>query len=144
MAGLAEVCPHIASIFFWLEITTKIKDGQTVTNKKAYWVPSSIPTNLVPKKLADFDFTSPNTKKKRLSALVCGSDDATTSNPGDSSPAEKRNIVSPPSDDLNVFFSNLNKCNPKAAILRVLPAYLKQFTDNKKILLKPLTINRNQ
>ena len=94
----------------------------TVTNKKAYWVPPSIPTNLVPRKLADIDFTSSNTKKKRLGSLVCGGDYETASNPGDSSPAEKRNIVSPSTDD---------KCDPKAAILRVLPHYLKQFTVNK-------------
>ena len=53
----------------------------------------------MPKRLADIDFTSPNTKKKCLGALACGSDDATTSNP-----AEKRNIVSPSGDDLNVYF----------------------------------------
>ena len=84
------------------------------------------PTNLVPKKREDIDFTSPNTRMKRLGALVRGRDDATTSNPGDSSPAEKRNIVSPSSDDLNVFFfNNLGKCDPKVAILRLLPDYLK-------------------
>ena len=85
--------------------------------------------NLVPRKLTDIDFTSPNTTKKRLGALVCGNDDETTSNPGDLSPAEKRYIVSP-----------LNKCDPKAAILRGLPDYLKQFTGNRKTATQ--TVNR--
>ena len=38
-----------------------------------------------------------------------------------------------------MFFSNLNKCDRKAAILRVLPDYFKHFTGNKKQLPKPLT-----
>ena len=76
--------------------------------------PTSNPTNLVPKN------------------LVHGSDDATRSSPGESSPFVKRNIVSPSSDDLNVLFSNVNKCDPKATILRLFPDYFKQFTGNKK------------
>ena len=41
MAGLAEVCTHVAADLFWIEITVKMRESRTVTDKKAYWVTPS-------------------------------------------------------------------------------------------------------
>ena len=42
MAGLAEVCTHIVSVFFWLEFTVKRRESMTVTDTKACWVAPSL------------------------------------------------------------------------------------------------------
>ena len=41
MAGLAEVCAHLAAILFWVETSVKIHTSKTVTDQKAYWVTPS-------------------------------------------------------------------------------------------------------
>ena len=66
MAGLGEACTHVASILFWVKIMVEIRDGQSVTDKKAYWVPPSNPSNLVPKQCIEIDFSAPDKKKRRL------------------------------------------------------------------------------
>ena len=42
MAGLAEVCTHIVSVFFWLEFTVNRRESMTGTDTKAYWVAPSL------------------------------------------------------------------------------------------------------
>ena len=65
MAGLAEVCTHIASILFWLEFT--VKRMESMTDTKAYWVaPSLQKTANTQKRLVEIDFTSPAAKTSRL------------------------------------------------------------------------------
>ena len=68
MAGLAEVCTHIASILFWLEFTVKKRESMTVTDiSYTYWVaPSLQKTANTQKRLVEIDFTSPAAKKLRL------------------------------------------------------------------------------
>ena len=36
MAGLAEVCTHVAALLFWVEMSVKIRSSKTVTDQKAY------------------------------------------------------------------------------------------------------------
>ncbi|XP_041378713.1 uncharacterized protein LOC121390961 [Gigantopelta aegis] len=38
MAGLGEVCTHVAALLFAIEATIKIRDSKTVTDEKAYWL----------------------------------------------------------------------------------------------------------
>ena len=70
MAGLAEVCSHVASILFWLKITTRIRNGQTVTDSDSDWVGLTSPANIIPQKLCDIDFTFPDTEKKQIEDLL--------------------------------------------------------------------------
>ena len=37
MAGLAEACSHVASILFWIDITVKVRDSKTVTDKSWFY-----------------------------------------------------------------------------------------------------------
>ena len=41
MAGLAEVCTHVASLLFWTEISIKFRESSTVTDQATYWVEPS-------------------------------------------------------------------------------------------------------
>ena len=50
MAGLAEFCTHVACSLFWTEISIKISESSTVTDRAAYWVAPSNPSYLQPQK----------------------------------------------------------------------------------------------
>ena len=51
MAGLAEACTHIAAILFWVEMSIKIRNSKTVTDKLAYWVNPSMPDKQIHRRL---------------------------------------------------------------------------------------------
>ena len=53
MAGLAEVCTHVASLLFWTEISIKIRESSTVTDPAAYWIAPSNPSDVQPQKIRD-------------------------------------------------------------------------------------------
>ena len=50
MAGLAEFFTPVASSLFWTEISIKISESSTVTDRAAYWVAPSNPSYLQPQK----------------------------------------------------------------------------------------------
>ena len=50
MAGLAEFCTHVACSLFWTEISIKISESSTVTDRAAYWVAPSNKSYLQPQK----------------------------------------------------------------------------------------------
>ena len=134
MAGLAEVCTHVASILFWVKITIEMRDGQSVTDKKAYWVPPSNPSNLVPKKCVDIDFSAPDRKKKRLENSIF--------NELDKSPPTTPKSISvplPSPSSIEFLFENLDKCETKGGILRILPIYSKKYSPVSGKLPQPLT-----
>ena len=53
MAGLAEVCTHVASLLFWTEISIKIRESSTVTDPAAYLIAPSNPSHVQPQKIRD-------------------------------------------------------------------------------------------
>ena len=53
MAGLAEVCTHVASLLFWTEISIKIREFSTVTDPAAYLIAPSNPSHVQPQKIRD-------------------------------------------------------------------------------------------
>ena len=43
MAGLGEICSHVAALLFAIEATVKLRDSTTVTQEKSYWLlPSAV------------------------------------------------------------------------------------------------------
>ena len=42
MAGLGESCTHVAALLFSIEATVKVRESQTVTDEKSYWLPASV------------------------------------------------------------------------------------------------------
>ena len=44
MAGLGETCSHIASILYWLETATRIKNTTSCTSMPNSWLPPTLPT----------------------------------------------------------------------------------------------------
>ena len=69
MAGLAEVCTHVASLLFWTEISIKIRESSTVTDRAAFWVAPSNPSNLQLQKIQDIYFRAPKEKNVKFSVV---------------------------------------------------------------------------
>ena len=74
MAGLAEFCTHVASSLFWTEISIKISESSTVTDRAAYWVAPSNPNYLQPQKNKKKQNNN-NKKTKKREILHCIQED---------------------------------------------------------------------
>ena len=66
MAGLAEFCTHVACSLFWTEISIKISESSTVTDRAAYWVAPSNPSYLQPQKKNNNNNNNKKTKKREI------------------------------------------------------------------------------
>ena len=140
MAGLGEVCTHIASVLFWVEIAVKMRNRRTVTNVAAYWVePSS--KIVPPKMIEDIDFRSTTKKKRELESEVDGTS-ATQSTQPKKKKATKT-IPSPTTEELDIFYQTLNSSPhlKKAGILTILPGYAEQY--KPKSLTSPIPLLSN-
>ena len=69
MAGLGEVCTHIAATLFYLETVTRIQGKQTCTQTKCEWLIPAYYKNVEYKQVKDIDFTSAEGKKE--SSMKC-------------------------------------------------------------------------
>ena len=65
MAGLGEVCTHVAALLFTVEAAVKVREATTVTEDKAYWLLPTAVRNSDFKECREIDFTSTKTLKKR-------------------------------------------------------------------------------
>ena len=74
MAGLAEFCTHVACSLFWTEISIKISESSTVTDRAAYWVAPSNPSYLQPQKKTKNNNNN-NKKTKKREILHCIQED---------------------------------------------------------------------
>ena len=63
MAGLGEVCSHVAAVLFTAEANTQIKNRTSSTSLPCSWLPPSFQT--VPcVQVSDMDFTTPRCRRK--------------------------------------------------------------------------------
>ena len=70
MAGLGEICTHVAALLFAIEATVKVRDSKTVTEEKAYWLLPAGVSGATYREVSDIDFTSAKTKKKLLDLSI--------------------------------------------------------------------------
>ncbi|XP_038045000.1 uncharacterized protein LOC119725695 isoform X1 [Patiria miniata] len=128
IAGLGEACTHVSALMFYIDTKVRIRDSKTVTQEPAYWkIPSAVKdAQYLP--VAQIDFTSAKTKKRKLDMLV---------NDGLMPPprSKVRKIVPGPTDaELTTLFSQMNATGTKPALLSVVPEHCHQFkpshTDN--------------
>ena len=76
LAGLDEAYTHVAAILVTIEATVPIRDAQTVTQRKAYWMLPPVLREVPYKPVCEINFTAPkayflsNTYSKMLSQLL--------------------------------------------------------------------------
>ncbi|CAC5418196.1 unnamed protein product [Mytilus coruscus] len=118
MAGLGEVCTHVAALFFAVDASVQLRESKTVTEEKSYWLLPISVKGVSYKQVRDIDFTSAKTMKKKLDAKLKS---------GDTTPTickqKVNNIPDPTVDELSLLFKSLSEINSKPAILSLIPEY---------------------
>ena len=70
MAGLGECCSHVASIIFYLEISTRVNEKLTCTQVKCSWILPATVKNVDYLRMKDIDFTSARKMKSDLDKSI--------------------------------------------------------------------------
>ncbi len=70
MAGLGEVCTHVAAVLFYLEALFRIQGKETCTQQSCKWILPSFSANVEYLPIADIDFTSAASKKLKLDDMI--------------------------------------------------------------------------
>ena len=117
MAGLGEVCTHIAAILFYLETSSRINGASLCTQQKCQWVIPAFQKEIPYLPVADIDFTSARTKKKKLDEAIenLSRESQKTMHPVD--------VVAPEPDELKSFLQKVSQCNSRPGILSLVPEF---------------------
>lgn len=126
MTGLGESCSHVGAMLFAIEATIKLKNSQTVTQEKAYWLLPSALQKVEGKPVKDIDFTSAKSKKKQLDTAI-----SNCNSPGTPlQTKQQKNVqkIPPLSDDeLSNFFKGLHETGTKPVLLSLVPQYAEYY-----------------
>ena len=118
MAGLGEVCSHVAAMLFSIMEILRIRDAQTVTQKPAYWkLPPSV-KGVEYTEVRDINFTSAKSLKRKL--LNSGETTKAVS-------VKKKVTEAPTPDDISNFLQNLQNTGARSAILSVTESFSDDF-----------------
>ncbi len=135
MAGLGEVCTHVAAVLFFLETSARLRSKTTCTQEKCQWAIPTFQKNIPYAPVKDIDFTSAKGKKRKI-------DDALTdSTVSTSKKARMSPTVSPPTDvALEHFYKTLSECGSKPAIISVTLPYANDFQPKTSLPNFPLPL----
>ncbi|WAR09084.1 hypothetical protein MAR_019042 [Mya arenaria] len=123
MAGLGEVCTHVASLMFSIDETVRLRDARTRTEDPNWWIIPSAVKGVSYSMIKDIDFTSMRSLKRKYENV--GGD--IPSYPQSSTTQKHLKDVPTPTDaELNGFFSKLSATGRNPAILSV----VKEFSDD--------------
>lgn len=140
MAGLGEVCSHIASILFYLETLVRIQGTQpTCTQEKCQWVIPSYLRNAEYLPIKDIDFTSAKGKKRKL-------DDAIQQD-GDDETTEQRAITmgkESTESEMETLFDNLSHGGTKPLVLSLIPEYSDEYVPKSTLDTFPVPLKSLQ
>ena len=92
MAGLGEVCTHVAAVLFFLETSARLRSKNTCTQEKCQLVIPTFQKNIPYAPVKDLDFTSSMGKKRKIDCALAGSTVLTSKN------TRKCHTVTPPTD----------------------------------------------
>ena len=134
MAGLGEVCSHIAALRFTLEANTKLNNNVSCTSRLCSWLPTKS-QSVHYATISDIDFTPPATKRRRMT----GEENCTV----DSSVLCSSSLITPkPTDtELTDLHQQLSKLPGKPVLLSLVPGFCNDYIprSEKGILPHPLT-----
>lgn len=70
MVGLGEVCSHVGAVLFAVEAGIRMLKAKTCTSVPCQWLMPSAVSNMPYAELQEIDFTSSNTKKRKLDERI--------------------------------------------------------------------------
>ena len=139
MAGLGEVCTHVAAILFYLEAISHIQGKKTCTQQMCQWILPSFLKNVEYLPIADIDFTSPSIKKRKLDSAINNND--TTTNGGTmQAKVGVQSIKLPTYDEMDCFYKCLSRSKSKPAILSLVEPYSDNYVPSSSLPGFPLPL----
>ena len=120
MAGLGEVCTHIASLLFYLEALHRLKEVETCTQRQCEWIIPSALKKVEYLPIKDIDFTSARGKKRKLDEML-ESDKIITK------VQVSTDDTTPTDDDMELLFKNLSLCGTTPAVLSLISEYSDKY-----------------
>jgi len=125
MAGLGEVCTHIAAVLFFLEAITKIQGKQTCTQTECEWLIPSYLKSIEYKPVREIDFTSVRGRKRKFDEMM----EKITSPEG--SEAEEDDLPKHGSQstdaDLHQLFQELSVSGTKPGVLSLVQGFSTKY-----------------
>ena len=138
MAGLGEVCTHVAALLFYLEALQRMEEVQTCTQQQCGWIMPSASTTVQYLEIKDIDFTSARGKKRKLDELLDGSESS-------SDAAVSKSGTPPTETEMEQLFNNLSLCDTKPAVLSLVSLHSDMYVPKVSLptFPKPMTSLRN-
>ena len=127
-----------------LEATVRIRDAQTVTQKKAYRMLPPALREVPYKPVCEIDFTVPKTKQKEFNKAL----ETLSANVNEQIQVKKMktlrtkeiDVPSPTEDELSALFSQLSESKSKPAILSIVEPFSKHYQPRTVELDLPLIL----
>lgn len=134
MAGLGEVCTHVAAILFFLETSTRINGTSTGTQERCKWAIPSFQKDIPYKPMKELDMSSAKSQKKKIDNDFVTPDfshDSTSKTAIEKSsiPGGQERIGT----KLQGLFQELSKAGTKPAILSLLPGYSDSYVPASRL-----------
>ena len=124
MAGLGEVCTHVAAVLFYLEALVRIQGQQTSTQHKCQWIMPSFQKNVQYLPIKDIDLTSPKTKKRKLDEAIANT------GVSQSAPTQSSQCIITDAD-ICAFYDTLSLCGTRPAILSIIPKFSSNYVPKR-------------
>ena len=123
LAGLGEVCTHIAAVLFYLETVSRIQGKQPCTQTECEWLIPSYYKNIEYKPVKEINFTSAKGKKRKLDEMLERSPSPECTEDGDDGgeTVPKHGCRSTDAD-LDLLFENLSIAGTKP-VLSLVPKF---------------------
>ncbi|KAM4526904.1 uncharacterized protein V3H82_001158 isoform 1-T1 [Fundulus diaphanus] len=135
MAGLSESCSHVGAVLFSIEAGVKMRDAASCTTEQCKWLMPSHVKKIPAAPVAQIDFSSAKSKKKKLDSSIDGR--TTINKVGKSLPVPCPRVKRG-SETYASFFAKLSKNCPRSAALMAREPYHKDFIPVSSMLPKTL------
>ena len=122
MAGLGESCSNVGALLFYVEAVVKIRDNKTVTQDKAYWMLPAACKEVPCQEIANIDFTSPGTLRKKFDQKVVEKENK---NPQGQPKHCKANFAS--DEKVSEFYKSLSLCKSKPVVHSIISPYDEKY-----------------
>ena len=130
MAGLGDICTHIAAVLFYIEAAVRLRGQQTCTQRKYEWIMPSFQNAIEYCRIKDIDFTSAKGKKRKL-------DEALEFNPSLNNDTTQQHAVTEflanDDSDLDEFYEALSQTGTKPAILSLIHKYSDKYISKSSL-----------
>ena len=131
MAGLGEVCSHVAAVLFAAYENTKVKEQHSSTSLPCSWLPPSFRSvDYAP--ICNIDFTTPKQKRK---LSVDGDEESVSSKPS-------YKVSKLTDEDIDAHYENLSRLKMNPVLLSFVDEYSDSFVPlyERGVLPKPLSL----